>query len=134
MKKVLACITPQTNGKRLIDKGYEIVDKNGGELHILHVKQGNNIFDTEESSHLLEWLFSYGSERGGTVHAILGQNVLKTIRRFIREEGITAVVLGESPANSGFSGENGVESFRRIMPYLEIHILEREENSVAEAL
>jgi K+-sensing histidine kinase KdpD len=124
MKKVLVCITAQTNGQRLIDRGHEIVSATGGELHILHVKQGNSIFDTEESSKMLEWLFNYGSERGGAVHALCGQNVLKTIRHFIREEGITNIVLGASPSDSGISGESSVDSFKRIMPYLQIHILE----------
>ncbi|MDR1642371.1 MAG: hypothetical protein LBT59_21995 [Clostridiales bacterium] len=126
MKKVLVCITPQSNSRRLIDKGEEISLALGGELHILHVKQGNSIFDTEESSQLLEELFSYGSERGGLVHASCGGNVLKTIRRFIREERITNLVLGEPPADSNFNGENGIDSFRQIMPYLMIHILERD--------
>jgi K+-sensing histidine kinase KdpD len=130
--KVLVCITPQANGKRLIDKGYEIALQTKGELHILHVEKGDQIFVSEESSQLLQWLFDYGSERGGMVHGICGEDVISTIRQFIKTESITHAVFGESPAASNLNGEKGIESFRVIMPYIQLHILERDKNAPAE--
>ena len=42
-QKILACITIQQNSRRLIKKGAELAEQLGGELHILHVEQGNSI-------------------------------------------------------------------------------------------
>ncbi|MDR3239471.1 MAG: hypothetical protein LBT44_05230 [Clostridiales bacterium] len=138
MNKTLVCVTPQANGKRLIDKGYQIVSAIGGELHILHVERGNRIFGSEESSQLLQALFDYASERDGVVHGICGEDVFETIKRFIKEEGITHAIFGASPASPDLSGENSIESsiesLRWTIPYLWLCILEREEEPSAAVL
>ena len=124
LKKVLVCITPQANGMRLIDKGHEISLYISAELHILHVEQRNSIFYTDESAQMLDNLFRYGSERNGVVHAVCSQDPFAAIQRFIREEVITDVVLGESPeTGSGFS-----ERLRAAMPYIHFHIIHKSQS------
>jgi len=106
---------------RLIDKGHEISLHISAELHILHVEQCNSIFYTDESAQMLDNLFRYGSERDGVVHAVCSQDPFAAIQRFIREEVVTDVVLGESPdTGSGFSAR-----LRREMPYLRLHVMEK---------
>ena len=106
---------------RLIDKGHEISLHVSAELHILHVEQYNSIFYTDESAQMLDNLFRYGSERNGVVHAVCSQDPFAAIQRFIREEVITDVVLGESPeTGSGFS-----ERLRTAMPYIHLHVIHR---------
>ena len=106
---------------RLIDKGHEISLHISAELHILHVEQCNSIFYTDESAQLLDNLFRYGSERNGVVHAVCSQDPFAAIQRFIREQVITDVVLGESPdTGSGFA-----ERLRTAMPYIHLHVIEK---------
>ena len=121
LNKVLVCITPQANGMRLIDKGYDISLHISAELHILHVEQCNSIFYTDESAQMLDNLFRYGSERNGVVHAVCAQDPFAAIQRFIRDEVITDVVLGESPETcSDFA-----QQLKTAMPYIHLHVIEK---------
>lgn len=95
-EKVLVCITIQKNSKRLIKKGSEIAEQINGELHILHVEKGMSIFEQEKAIKLLEELFEYGKQLGGEVHFLSDENVSKKIVTFIKEMGITRLVLGET--------------------------------------
>ena len=94
MNKVLVCITLQENSKRLMAKGAELTKEAGGELHVLHIRQGDSIFETPNSSQLFEELFIYGSELGGQVHFLCSNDVPMTISRFLTENGITHLILG----------------------------------------
>lgn len=94
--KILVCITAQSNSKRLINEGASVADGCNGELHILHVKKGNNIFDNSETPKLLQQLFLYGSEKGGMIHAFCDDDVPKSISEFIIKEKVTKVILGET--------------------------------------
>ncbi len=95
MNKVLVCITIQENSKRLMQKGSELAAEVGGELHILHIRKGNSIFDTPNSSGLFESLFVFGSELGGQVHFLCSEDVPKTINDFIKDTHITHLVIGQ---------------------------------------
>lgn len=96
-EKIVVCITPQSNSKRLIDKGTQIARECNGQLHILHVQKGDNIFHNQETLKWLQHLFVYGNAVGGMVHALCDDHIAKCISRFVVEEGITKVVLGELP-------------------------------------
>ncbi len=97
MEKVLVCITAQSNSRRLIDEGAGLCEASGGELHILHVQKGHNIFENEDTPRLLSELFEYGSTRGGMIHAICSEDVPESIGRFIADTHITRLVLGAPP-------------------------------------
>ncbi|MDR1066229.1 MAG: hypothetical protein LBL35_02175 [Clostridiales bacterium] len=98
-RKTLACITPQSNSKRLIDKAFDISQNIGGELHVLHVETGGNLFVSEDSTALLQSLFNYGARMGGAVHGLAANNAADAIIKFIKDEKITNVVVG-SPSDS----------------------------------
>ena len=127
-KKVLVCITPQVNSKRLIDKGKEIAADiaGGAELFILHVSKGRNIIDSAESVALLELLFTYAGKLGGSVLGMASDDVYKAIKKFIIKETITNVVLG-APSPDFPTEENSLlEKLKLDFPYIETFTLERE--------
>ncbi|MBQ4347647.1 MAG: hypothetical protein IJC39_04300 [Firmicutes bacterium] len=94
-EKVLVCITAQSNSKRLIEYGKSKAE--GGELHILYVIKGGNVFENEDTPRLLDELFSYAGSLGGTVHSLCGEDIPNVISGFVRAEGITTLVMGEPP-------------------------------------
>ncbi|NLK36914.1 MAG: hypothetical protein GX299_02375 [Epulopiscium sp.] len=132
-EKVVVCITPQSNSRRLIDKGAQIAQEHGGQLHILHVQKGNTIFQNQEALKWLEQLFIYGSEMGGMVHALCDEEIPSCIARFVKEEGVTKVVLGEvpKPLKKESAKSKKEPLFNRILNALpkeaQIIIVEREE-------
>ena len=127
--KILVCITPQSNSARLIDSAAAAAAERGGELHILHIEKGNNVFRTADSPILLQQLFEYGAERGGVVHALCGENIPGVIVGFVQTEAITSVVFGEPPATPD-GRPTIVDSIRAALPRTEVVIVRREEVSV----
>jgi len=125
-KKVLVCITPQTNSKRLIDKGYEVSNNGEAVLHILHVAKGKNVISQDESVKLLHQLFIYASELGGIIHGLSGEDIYETIKKFINDELITNIVVGEPPAEIPESDNAITARLKRDLPWIEVTILLRE--------
>lgn len=136
-EKVLVCITAQSNSRRLINKGAEIADKYNGELHILHVLKGDNVFNNQQTLQLLQQLFIYGSEKGAMVHAYCDENVSDNIADFVKNEKITKLILGESPTQPMKKNKKQTENhFHKIISGIpkgvEIIIVKRKEKDIAE--
>ncbi len=127
MEKVLVCITPQQNSKRLIDKGYEIAKEKNGRLDIVCVEKGTNIFMTQESSLLLQELFDYGSEYGGTIHGLCGDDIARTIIDFIEKNKITTVVMGASAVDGLIPPQYIPKRLQDEIPHISLHIIQREQ-------
>lgn len=128
VQKILVCITVQANSKRLIKKGAEIAKQKSGQLHILHVQKGNNIFINLDASELLQQLYEYASELGGETHAICGEDVGEAILNFIKALNITTIILGES--NKTVNNNNDIiTKIKLFVPDIEIIVLEREKNT-----
>jgi K+-sensing histidine kinase KdpD len=121
MNRVLVCITPQANGKRLIDCGAELSRALSTDLHILHVETSHSIFSAQNAPEMLEKLFRYGTENGGEVHAIAGGDQFNVIERFIIEHGVTDVVLGEAPEN----GRDAGFIISQALPHVRVTIVEK---------
>ncbi|MDD3570784.1 MAG: hypothetical protein PHY44_06765 [Lachnospiraceae bacterium] len=100
IERVLVCITAQGNSKRLINEGAKVADQANGELHIIHVQRGDSIFNNADTAKLLEELFDYGAKRGGMIHFYCDQDITECIARFVKDNGITKMVLGEPPTKS----------------------------------
>ena len=122
--KVLVCITPQSNSRRLIDKGVETA-AGGGELHIVYVQKGGDIFAEEASLKLLQELYDYGAGLGGIIHGLLGEDVIATLENFIKDESITHVVLGAPPENALKRSIAVIERLEKDLPQLKFIVLER---------
>ena len=123
--RVLVGITPQSNGKRLIDYANSVSVSVGGELHILHIQKGGDIFKGADAAAVLQDLFDYGSKYGGVIHAMCGDDVAATFKKFIRKHRITHVVLGEAPA-----GQPAPDSINNqilaAFPEENVYVLEKE--------
>ncbi len=120
-KKVLVCVTPQSNCRRLIDSGHEISLETEGEMHILHILHGNNVFS--EGVGLLEELFDYGSKLGGTTHGICGSDIPKTLISFIKKHKITHIVLGYPGEDSTFKDDTLTKKLLDMFPDLNINMV-----------
>ena len=116
--KVLVCVTPQSNCRRLIDAGHKIAMEVCGEMHILHISSGNNVFS--DGVALLEELFDYGSKLGGITHGLCGSNVFETLVQFIEKYKITNVVLGMPGEDSNFKNNALAQKLSEMFPGLAI--------------
>jgi K+-sensing histidine kinase KdpD len=126
IEKILVGITVQHNSRRLIKCGYDLACAKSGQLHILHVQKGDNIFLEANAAELLQELYQYGSELGGETHAICGEDVCGCIIGFIENFGITHMILGESAKDAAVYADNAlVKKIQQRFPELEIKILER---------
>ena len=96
-EKILVCITAQSNSKRLIDLGYELTGSCDGELHILHILKGDSVFNNPDTPALLQQLFDYGAKDGGMNHAFCDENIPKSIGKFVKNEAMSKIILGEPP-------------------------------------
>lgn len=124
MNKVLVCITIQENSKRLIRKGHELASSFDSELHLLHIRKGDTIFENAGSSELFEELFIYGSELGGQAHFLCSDNVSNTIAEFIANYQITHLVIGQAPLEAH---SPVFEELQRILKHIEIVVLDRKD-------
>ena len=97
IERVLVCITSQISSQRLIDKAAEIADKENAELHILHVQQGNSIFNNADTPKMIHSLCQYGSQKGGTMHFYCHEDVPECIGKFVSEKYITKIIIGQPP-------------------------------------
>ena len=96
-EKIAVCITAQTSSQKLIDYGAEVAQQYNGSLHILHVQKGDRIFQNGQTLKLLTKLLAYGDRCGGMIHVLCDQDVPKCISEFVKQEGITKVIMGEIP-------------------------------------
>ena len=96
-EKIAVCITAQTSSQKLIDYGAEVAQQYNGSLHILHVQKGDSIFQNGQTLKLLTKLLAYGDRCGGMIHVLCDQDVPKCISEFVKQEGITKVIMGEIP-------------------------------------
>lgn len=93
-EKILVLVTAQKNSLRLIEYGFEAAQECGGELHILYVQKGCSIFEGTDTIRLLQDLMELGGRRGGVVHIYCEDDIAACIGRFVREEGMTQVIMG----------------------------------------
>ncbi len=100
IERVLVCITSQISSQRLIDKAAEIADEENAEFHILHVQQGNSIFNNADTPKMIHSLCQYGSQKGGTMHFYCHEDVPKCIGKFVSEKYITKIVMGQPPVKN----------------------------------
>ena len=96
-EKIAVCITAQTSSQKLIDYGAEVAQQYNSSLHILHVQKGDSIFQNGQTLKLLTKLLAYGDRCGGMIHVLCDQDVPKCISEFVKQEGITKVIMGEIP-------------------------------------
>ncbi len=131
-KKVLVCITPQSNSKRLIDRGYDEIKVGGGELNILTVQKGLGIFNQSGAAELIQSLFEYGALLGANVFSLIDEDIPGRIAQFVEENSIDIVVLGAPVKQKLMENQEILSSITEMLKDVEVIILERkEEQNVA---
>ena len=129
-EKVVACITAQSNSKRLIDSAAEIADQLDAQFHILHINKGDTVFSDENTPVLLENLFKYANDKGGMVHMICSDNIAEGIVKFIKEYSISKIVLGQ-PVNENVivRFENQYDNILKMLKSLDVELIMVKRNS-----
>ena len=127
--RVLVGITIQENSRRLISEGAHIAQSLNAPLDILHIRKGETIFDTPDSSELLSSLFAYGSTLGVEVHFLSSNHVTTTISDFIKANNVTHLVIGESPIGGNLSSNFTVyDKLKATLGDITLIVLPREDS------
>jgi two-component system, OmpR family, sensor histidine kinase KdpD len=92
-ERILVCVTPRANAKRMIERAKLIRDRFHGELYLLYVGQRHLTSDGELA---LERNLSLGREAGAEVHLLEGEDAIQTIVEFAQGHGITQIFIGHS--------------------------------------
>lgn len=125
-EKVLVLVTAQKSSIRLIEYGFSLALATGGELHILHVQEGNSVFDNSDSLRMLQGLVEYGGRLGACVHVQCAKDVGEFIGKFVREEAVTRLVAGQPPQRE--AGKITPSTWREIQKELpedlELHVVD----------
>lgn len=111
----MVCVTQQKTCERLIRRGAEIREEQGGELFVIHVaKEGVNFLGKSKEGDALEYLFEKSKNYGANLTVIRSHDVLATLRDLTDKNDIGIIVLGESYENSG--ERNMVSNLEKRLP------------------
>jgi K+-sensing histidine kinase KdpD len=97
IKNVMVCVTQQKTCDRLIRYGHDFLNKENGELFIIHVAHYEFKFlgNTQEGE-ALEYLYQKALEYGANLTVVRSNHVLDTLVDLVEKNSISHVVLGES--------------------------------------
>ncbi|WZL71909.1 universal stress protein UspA [Clostridiaceae bacterium 35-E11] len=114
-KNIMVCVTQQKTCERLIKRGAEIREEQGGELFVIHVaKEGVNFLGKSREGDALEYLFEKSKNYGANLTVVRSQDVLATLRELTDKNDIGIIVLGESYENS--RDRNMVSNLEKRLP------------------
>lgn len=97
--RILICVTPQKNSFRLIKKGSSFAKEFEAELFVIYVQKNLDLSQDSKTAKLLDELYDLTTEENGTMHVEVSADIPGTIARFIKENSITHVLLGETMAS-----------------------------------
>ena len=97
--RILVCVTPQKNSFRLIKKGSSFAKEFEAELFVIYVQRNLDLSTDSMTAKLLDELYDLTTEENGTMHVEVDADIPGTIARFIKENSITHVLLGETMAS-----------------------------------
>jgi len=125
---VMVCVTQQKTCERLIKRGNEFKKLfHAGELFVFHLVLGNHKFlDSEKESNALEYLFSVTKAENGKMVVTRADDVLKSIKEFVKENEICDIILGESCEAQDDYENSFVEILDKMLPNVNIHVVQKE--------
>ncbi|AHM56821.1 hypothetical protein EAL2_c15260 [Peptoclostridium acidaminophilum DSM 3953] len=95
-KKVMVCVTKQKTSERLIKSGYKIAGPEG-ELYVLHIT-GKDL--SLANCEVIQHLFDVSKKYDAQMSILHSKHVAETIKKFVSDNDINAIVLGESNEES----------------------------------
>lgn len=110
---VLVCVTGQQTSRRLIHRGAQVAQERDAALLVLCVSgSGFNLLSNPEVSQALNDLYRLSGEVGAEMTMLHHQDPHRAICDFVKERGVTRLVLGEGrPGQSSF-----ITSLMRSLP------------------
>jgi two-component system, OmpR family, sensor histidine kinase KdpD len=95
-ERILVCMTPKANGRRMMQRACAARDRFHGELFVVHVGQAELSADDQSS---LERNLAIAREAGARVRLLEGDHdPVKAILQFAHEHRVTQIYVGHSPA------------------------------------
>lgn len=92
-ERILVCITPRSNAKRMIESGARAASRFHGQLFAVWVKQAGL---TREADEIVQSNLDYARKLGAEVHILEGDDAMDAIIRFAQECRITQLFIGHS--------------------------------------
>ncbi|HEY1758746.1 MAG TPA: hypothetical protein VGG72_25465 [Bryobacteraceae bacterium] len=94
-ERILVCMTSRANGPRMMERARLARDRFHGELFVVHVNQPD--LDAEAQA-ALERNLELARHEGARVRTLEGADPIASILQFAREQRITQIYVGHSPA------------------------------------
>ena len=94
-EQIVVLIAPRPMAARLVRRGYRLADRMHADLATVHVRVPGAEPGRREQR-LLEEAYQLTRELGGRVVELQGDSVADEIIRYVRESGVTFVVMGQS--------------------------------------
>ena len=99
----LVCVTGQQSSSRLIHRGAELAQQRGASLLVLSVSgSGVNLLSNPDVSQALNDLYRLSCEVGAEMTMLHHTDAHRAICDFVKERGVTHLILGESKPGSAF--------------------------------
>jgi two-component system sensor histidine kinase KdpD len=92
-ERILVCITPQSNAKRMIESGARAAARFHAQLLAIWVKQEGLSRGADE---IVQSNLDYARKLGAEVHILEGRDAMDEIIRFAQEQRVTQVYIGHS--------------------------------------
>ena len=99
-ERILVCLTPKANARRMIERGQLARDRFHGELFAAYVGQMDLRADDQAA---LERNLALARNAGARVRLLEGDDPVEAIIRFAHEHRITQIYVGHSPHQSWWS-------------------------------
>ena len=96
-ERILVCLSPRANSKRMIDSAIRNRDRFHGELFVSHLNRPD--WCPEERARVEEGV-ELGKENGAEIVVLDGEDPVDTILRFARQRGITQIYVGHKGRES----------------------------------
>jgi two-component system, OmpR family, sensor histidine kinase KdpD len=93
-ERIAVAITATSNATRLIRRGAHMAHRLDGELYVLHVR---NRALTREQERFLDTCRVITESLDGQFFQLEGKEVISQLSKFVKEQRISQIVVGESP-------------------------------------
>jgi len=112
-EQIAVLIAPRPMATRLVRRGYRLADRMHADLVTIHVRVPAAMLGQREQG-LLDAAYQLTRELGGRVVELQGDSVADEVIRYVRESGVTFIVMGQS-ARSRFEEITRGSIINRIM-------------------
>lgn len=124
-RNIMICVTRQKACERLIKAGKQMAKGHAdARLYVVHVaKKGENFLGNPDEGEALDYLFEVSKEAGAQMTVLRSDHVVDTLVDFARKNGVSVVVMGESPGSSGDGVRNIIHEMEKCLPDLELKVV-----------